>query len=602
MTLVPRCPVRVPALFAALLLALPGARAADPIADAASTFVRAHAGGPVRWMPWGEEAFERAAREQKPLYVVIGAANSELSAAMNRQTFANPEVAAFLNEQFVCVVVDRDEHLALAAQGQAYVRNVKQMSGWPLNLWLTPELLPMEGATYLPPSEEWGKEGFLNVAKRAASTWEGDPAFAREDAEQAVRTIAELEAPVQPEPFRVAQVRTSLEGSAAAWLDQSDTEHGGFGESPRHAEPEMIRFLLRADEATRRGAAANLRGLLASALRDPVDGGFFRYTTDAAAKLPYFQKRLNDQARVVLALLDAHQLAPDPQFPLAARGALDYVLRRLSSPDGGYIAGEDATGDRTGFHVWTYAELEAALGRDVAAFAEAHGAKPAGNVAREDDPASVLLGVNILAGAPDERWSEAIERLRTARDRRPAPARDENVLAADQGLLLLALARAGAELAEPRYTAAARQLATVIEERLLRDDAAQPLRRLAGSDAPAGPADYAAVAMGLRALESTTLRALADRLLRASDAAFVDAATGHVYTTSPDLPRGIWLRLPAPASTPGETPSAAPLRLIAGEPYLDGLAAVLATQHRDPALAASGDVLLALRIHVDRLP
>lgn len=584
-----------------LLLPLLASAAADALKTSASSVLRAHAANPVDWMPWGDAAFDRAKREDRPIFLVVGVSNSELSAAMNRQTFSNPDVAAFLNETYVCVLVDRDEFPAVAAQGQAYVRAMKQLSGWPLNLWLTPELLPIEGATYLPPSEEWGKEGFLNVAKRVAAAWESDAAFAREDARHAIRMIEEFEAPLSLEPFRVGQVRTSLKGSAAAWLGQSDSDHGGFGESPRHPEPEMLRFLLRADPATRRGAADNLRGMLASALRDPIDGGFFRYTTDAAAHMPYFQKRLIDQARIILALLDAQQLAPDPQFDAAARAAINYVLDRLSTKSGLYSAGEDATGERTAFHVWTWDELRAAIGKEAADFATAHNAKPDGNVAPEDDPASTYLGVNILSGAPDPRWSKAIAKLREARDRRPAPVLDGNVIAADQGLLLLALARAGTELKETRYTEAARSLAEAMRGTLLQADTGE-LLRLAGSQAPAGPADYAAVALGLRALGNADARALADRVLRVADERFLDRESGVVFTTPTDLPRGIWLRLAAPASIPGDTIAAAPLRLLAGEPHVESVAAQLATQHRDPALPASGDLLLALRVHVDRLP
>ena len=607
-----RCPLsamrRRLLLLAALLPACAGvgpvaaASAARPLAEAPSQFLRQQADSPVTWMPWGDEAFDRAQREERPLFVAVGSTQSELSAAMNRQTFSNPEIAAFLNEHFVCVLVDREEHPAVAAQGQAFVRAVKQLSGWPLNLWLTPELLPFDGATYLPPSEEWGKEGFLNAARRVAAAWQQDAGRARSEAVEAVRTIAEFEALPKPEPFRVGDVRTSLQGSAAAWREQSDPERGGFGETPRHPEPEMLRFLLLADEESRNAAVENLRATLRSAVRDPVDGGFFRYTADGEARIPYFQKRLADQARLVLALLDAAQLTSDPVFSAAARDALDYTLSRLARSEGGFIAGEDSTG--TGgraFHVWTHRELTQALGAKAgAALAQALGAKPDGNVSREDDPSGALLGQNILAGAPDSAQREALAKLRGIRDRRPAPARDESVIAGEQGLILLALARAGRELEESRYTEAARTTAAFIERSLLQPE--HTLNRLLGSPAPAGPEDYAAAALGFRALETAEGRALADRLLRRADQLFLHPATGALYTTAASLPRGIWLRLPTPASGPGEFPAPAPLRLLAGDPFPETLAALIATQHRDATLPASGDVLLALRHYVNRLP
>jgi uncharacterized protein len=588
----------------ALLWSGPGllAAGATPLADSPSLFLRQQADSPVRWMAWGEEAFSRARSEGRPVFLAVGAAYSELSAAMNRQTFQNADIAAFLNQNFVCVLVDRDEHPAVAAQGQAYVRAVKQLSGWPLNLWLTPELQPFDGATYLPPSEEWGKEGFLNAAQRVAAAWRQDPARARASATEALQLIREFEYPARAERFRPGEVRTSLQGSAAAWAEQSDAERGGFGETPRHPEPEMLRFLLRADARARDAAVANLHALLRSALRDPIDGGFFRYTADAQARIPYFQKRLSDQARLTLALLDAKQLAPNPAFDAAARGALDYVLTRLARGDGGFIAGEDATGTGArAFHVWTYRDLTQALGAEAgAAFARAHRAERDGNVSRDDDPSHTLLGQNILAGAPDPAHAPAIARLRAIRDRRPAPARDESVVAVDQGLILLALARAGRELEEPRYTAAAQAAAAFIQRTFGRDDGT--LTRLAGSTAAAGPEDFAAIALGLRLLNTEESRTQAERLLRRADELFLDAATGTLFTTPATLPPGIWLRLPTPASGPGEFPAPAPLRLIAGDPFPETLAALIATQHRDASLPASGDVLLALRLYVDRLP
>jgi uncharacterized protein len=593
-------------LFAFLVLALGTCSgtsfAAERLEHAPSAFLRAHADSPVEWMPWGDAAFDRAAREGRPVFVAIGSASSELSAAMARQTFANRDVAAFLNERFVCVLVDREEHPAVAAQGQAYVRAVKQLSGWPLNLWLTPELQPFDGATYLPPSEEWGKEGFLNVAQRVAAAWSADPARVRDDAARAIETITELEAPPKPQRFRSSDVRTSLQGSAAAWRDQSDSTRGGFGEIPRHPEPEMLRFLLRGDSASSEAAVGNLKALLRSALRDPLDGGFFRYTADAEGKIPYFQKRTSDQARMVLALLEAREVTKDPIFAQATADALDYALARLSTPAGGFVTGEDATATgAASYYVWTHRELTQVLGAQTgAAFADAHGAQRDGNISREDDPSNSFLGQNILAGAPDPALREASLKLRAVRDKRLAPPRDETTTTFDQGLMLLALARAGHDLGESRFRVAAARAATFIERELTLER--QALRRLAGSPAPAGPEDYAAVALGLRALGTDASRSLAQQLLRHADAQFLDTATGVLYTTAAQLPRGIWIRLPTPASGPGEPPAAAPLRLIAGDPFPEQLAALVATQHRDASLPASGDVLLALRDYVDRLP
>jgi len=571
------------------------APAADALRNEPSAFLRAHADSPVAWMTWGAPAFARAKQENKPVFVFIGAFASELSRAMRQQTFSNPDAAKLLNENFVCVLVDREEHPELAALYQAYVSEVRQLHGWPLNLWLTPELQPFEGATYLPPSEEWGKASFLKVAQQTLTTWTADPAgYRTRAAEASARLAAPTSPPAASSPENLS---VKLANAAAAWRASFDAAHGGFGDPPKSPEPELLRFLLRQSPADRDAALATLRALATSALRDPLDGGFFRNATDAAWRVPNQQKNLADQARLALAFLDAATGDDTKNFAPPARGALDYALTRLAQPDGTFAAGEDATADDfAGYYAWTEAEIDAALGADAAAFKRAHAVESAGNVAADDDLSGRFKGKNLLRSAATADDAPAA-RLLAVRNHRPAPPRDDRATVGAHGLLLAALSRAGAQLGEPRYAAAAARTFDAIKKIFLVSPDGD-LRRLRGSATPAAPADYAALALGCREFARGAHRpeadALATRLLSRAGRLYFDAATGRYYATPAALPPGIFVR-PLAA---GDPPSAESLALLAGGPAepARAMTAALSASLDETGEPAPGDVLLALSL------
>jgi len=572
--------------------------AAELLHNEPSAFLRAHAGSRVDWMPWGPAAFARAKQEQKPVYLAIGAFTSELSQAMMRQSFAHPETAAFLNAHFVCVLADREERPDLAALYQAYVSQVKQFSGWPLNLWLTPELAPFEGAAYLPPSEEWGKPSFMKVAQQAHTAWTGDPAGCRA---RGVEAAATLSAP-PPAVTAAAPEKTKgrLAAAAEAWRAQHDAEHGGFGGPSKNPEPELLRFLLRQSPADRSAALATLRTIAASALRDPLDGGFFTYATDAAWRIPSQQKFLAGQARLALAYLDAAQGDDAKAFTAAARGALDYALNRLARPDGTFAAAEDATAEEfAGYYAWTAAEIDAALGKEADAFKQAHGVQPAGNVSAEDDLSGRLKDKNLLRSTrmADAADGAAAARLLAVRASRPAPPLDDRATAGTHGLLLAALARLGSLPGETRYLNAAGRLFAAVQKELMLSPGGD-LRHQRGSAVAAGPADYTGLALGCRefarAARHAQAEALAARLLERAGQLFFAAPSGRYHATAAELPPGIFVRPLAG----GDVPSAESLALLAGAPkeQAQAMAAALSASLDETAAPASGEVLLALAL------
>lgn len=305
------------------------------LAASPSAFVRAQAASGVHWNPWTDATLAAARTANKSVYVFIGAPLSDLTRATISQTFTSAKTVAWVNENFFCIFVDADERPDLAAYAQHYIRSIKQLQGSPVHLWLTPELSPYDGANYLPPSEEWGKPGFLKAARSALDTWSVDPARARALAKEA---IGLLQVPPLGNPSRVPPA-DKLKAAAGVWVAAVDAVHGGFGTAPKQPEPELIRFLLARDDAAGRDAAINAaRALVKGAAHDATDGGFFRRTIDEEWKEPYFQKTLADQARIALALFDAADAAHDSALRQAAVGALNFVLRDLKNPDGSLAA------------------------------------------------------------------------------------------------------------------------------------------------------------------------------------------------------------------------------------------------------------------------
>jgi len=596
------------AALASCLLAAGAAAASPPdwMLGEPSAFLRASAGGPVAWSPWGDAAFTRAKSEGKPIFLFMGYFSSELARAMRRQTFANPETAQWLNQHFVCVIVDRAERPDLAALYQAYIEDVKQLSGWPLNVWLTPDLLPFDGAAYLSPSEDWGRPGFLKQAKQALDAWTTDPAGCRRRAADAAVQLRPPAPPAQRSAWTEERNRARLSAAAKAWLDSADAAQGGFGDLPKYPEPELVRFFLRRPPAGREAALRTLRALSTSAVRDPLDGGFFRYAADAAWRLPCPQKALADQARVALAFLDAAQGADADAFARCARGALDFARSRLSLPDGTFASVQDATADEfAGYYAWTEAEIDRALGPDSPAFKRAHGVEAGGNVASGDDPSGVYASKNLLRSStdPDPGLAASAARLLAVRDHRPAPPRDERATAGAHGLILGALAHAGAQLGDRGYLDAARRTLDAVKRAfVLSPDGA--LRRFARSDGPAGPDDYAALAFGCRELARAAgdkeAGALADRFLARLDREFYDPGSRR-YFAAPAEPRpGIFVR---PFAS-GDPPGAEALALLAGAPRerARDIAAGLLDELDEANVQSPGDDLLALEFFAEGGP
>jgi uncharacterized protein len=557
-----------------------------------SAFIQRFCATPVHWQDWGPEAFAKAKAEGKPVFLFVGSFTSELASAMGRQTFANPKVADWLNEHFVCVVVDRDERPDVAALYQSYISSVKQLGGWPLNVFLTPEGLPFEGASYLSPSEDWGAPGFLKLASQAQGAWAADPGACRRHATEARAQLAEDHPPhLKPLDSQAAAAR--LDAAAQAWKSVYDTQHAGFGDPPRNPEPELLRFLLtRSADAPM--AVATLRALARSPVRDPLDGGFFRYANDPSWRIPYPQKTVQDQARIALAYLDAARGPDEAEFLSCATGALGFALSALRNADGTYSASLDGTSEElSGAFTWTAEELGKVLGPQAAAYARQRGVQPRGNVAADDDPSGTYAGRNFLGsplGATTPTTQDA--HLLAARSDRARLARDERATACAHGLLLAAFSEAFARTHEPRFADAARGLIAALHARFVSADGG--IVRLPGSALAGGPDDYAGWALGLRSAAAAALapsaRDEADRLLARMETLFYDKDTGRLYACAANASSTLFLR-PYAA---GDAPGAECLAVLAGSPHSGDIALALVAALEESAPQAPGEQLLEL--------
>jgi uncharacterized protein len=562
-------------------------RAPNRLAAERSPYLRQHARNPVDWYPWGGEAFARARAEQKPIFLSIGYSTCHWCHVMARESFEDAAIAAQLNRDFVPVKVDREERPDVDRLYMAYVQAATGSGGWPLSVWLTPELQPFYGGTYFPPQDRWGRPGFPAVLTALARAWAGQRAQLRAEGERvtaALRHAAGSAGAGRDDAAFAAAAGAAIEGCFRQLAGTFDPGHGGFGGAPKFPRAAVFNFLFRfaalrgtGDEsgaAAVRMAAVTLRRMAEGGLHDHVGGGFHRYSVDEEWFVPHFEKMLYDQAQLAVSYLEARQATGDERFAWVARGLFDYVLRDLAGPRGGWCAAEDAdseipeTGDRGAevegghaegaFYLWSKAEIAGLLGDDAGLFGAHFDVQEGGNVPAERDPHGEFRGRNLLRqrqpleetarqahldpAAASDRLQAGLTRLREARARRPRPPRDDKIIAAWNGLMISALAKGGQVLGEPGWSRQAAGAADFLRRELY-DESTGILHRSfrdGRGDIPGFAEDYAYVIQGLLDLYEADfdIRWLqwAERLQAQMDAAFWDAAAGGYFNSRADDP------------------------------------------------------------------
>jgi len=528
--------------------------------DEKSPYLLQHAHNPVDWHPWGPEAFEKARQEDKPIFLSIGYSTCHWCHVMERESFENEAIAALMNRHFVAIKVDREERPDVDRIYMAFVQATTGGGGWPMSVWLTPELKPFYGGTYFPPEQRYGHPGFPMVLERVAEAWRQDRARIEESSRAAIEQLTKQSAVVAAGPGSTLRPdKDTLDAGFYAFRRTFDARNGGFGEAPKFPRPVALNFLLRYYAGAKNQealdmATATLREMAKGGMYDQLGGGFHRYSVDARWFVPHFEKMLYDQAQLAVSYVEAFQITGEASYSQTARGILDYVLRDMRDPDGGFYSAEDADSvidpahpeekGEGAFYIWTQAEIEAVAGQPAAEwFCHRFGVEPDGNV--RSDPHQEFTGKNILYQAHEAedpaRLAAIIEasgKLLEARGARVRPHLDDKVLTAWNGLMISAFGKAGAVLAEPRYTDAARRAADFLSRRMYDAGTGILLRRYRQGEAaiPGFLDDYAFFAQALLDLYETSFEwrdlELAIRLTEKMVELFEDREHGAFYSTA----------------------------------------------------------------------
>ncbi|MEW6335247.1 MAG: thioredoxin domain-containing protein [Thermodesulfobacteriota bacterium] len=480
-----------------------------------SPYLLQHAENPVDWYPWGEEAFDRARRDDRPVFLSVGYSTCHWCHVMAHESFEDEAVAALLNDAFVCVKVDREERPDIDGIYMRFCQMMTGGGGWPLTVIMTPGKRPFFAATYIPKESRWGRTGLVELIPRIRNLWE----TRRGEVERAAAKTVAVATQHRSEPGDLDP--TALCDRAFEELQgQFDETHGGFGDAQKFPMPHQLLFLLR--HGRRTGAPEALRmaeGTLAAMRRggifDHLGYGFHRYSTDRRWLVPHFEKMLYDQALLAMTYTEAFQATGNEGHARTVRETLDYVLGDLRAPEGGFFSAEDADseGEEGRFYLWRMEELRGLLGSEelrlaAAAFSPADGGNfvdPVDPERRGDNilhlsgpPAAIAEGLGLTETVFLQRLEKVRLRLLAARGKRVRPQRDDKILTDWNGLMIAALARASRVLDEPRYMEAARAAIRFVRSRL-RTTEGRLLHRFCKGEAAvtAGLDDHAFLIWGL---------------------------------------------------------------------------------------------------------
>lgn len=559
-----------------------------------SPYLLQHAYNPVDWYPWGEEAFTRAEKENKPVLLSIGYSTCHWCHVMERESFTDPEVAGIMNKNFICIKVDREERPDLDRIYISAVTALTGSAGWPLNVFLTPKLKPFFGGTYFPGKSMTGIYSWPDLLNKVTTAWK-DPVTYGEIISSADALTDVLEKNLSP-----GQKITTLKQNRQTYIDKAfeyyasvfDDKSGGFGKAPKFPSPATINFLLAyslngektgnsvSSKKALQMADFTLRAMAKGGIYDQIGGGFHRYSTDERWHIPHFEKMLYDNAQLVTTYLEAYQITSDEYFGKIAGETADYVLRDMTSPQGGFCSAEDADSIpgkpahgnseealekiEGAFYVWSREELNGVLGENAAEiFSFNYGVIQEGNA--KPDPHGYFEGKNILYvdktveetaikfNLSKEKTArilnEAKSKLYNARIKRVRPHLDDKILTSWNGLMISAFCKVYQVLGDEKYLGAAKNAAEFILSNLFDEKTGRLFRRWRDGEKsiPGMGSDYAFLVCGLidlydsgsgsKWLEKAVL--LSEEHLRL----FYDVNYGGFYMTGPEHDKNLILRV-----------------------------------------------------------
>src|SRR5213592_5007535 len=543
------------------------------LAQEKSPYLLQHAHNPVDWYPWGEKAFAKARSENKPIFLSIGYSTCHWCHVMAHESFENEEVAATMNREFVNIKVDREERPDVDRVYMTFVQATTGGGGWPMSVWLTPDLKPFIGGTYFPPEDRYGQPGFKKVLEMVAAAWKDNHDKIVEQGGKIVAALRES----QSTPAAEGRIDAGILDAAYRQIERSyDPKEGGFGSAPKFPRPVMLNFLARFywrnpnSESGKRAlemALFTLRKMAAGGMHDHIGGRFNRYSVDRYWHVPHFEKMLYDQAQLAVAYLDAFQITKDKQYESVARDIVDYVARDMTSKEGGFFSAEDADSPVVGiddpghkktaegaFYVWTKKEVDDALGDSAEILDFHYGVQAHGNAPEGSDPhdefreKNILIERHTIAQTAEhfkksekeigESLAQSREKLFSIRAKRPRPHLDDKIIAAWNGLMISAFARAAQVLDDERYREIATRAAKFLRANLYEEKSKLLYRNYRGgrSDIEGFADDYAFVIQGLLDLYEASFDVewlkFAVELQETNDRLFFDEKNGGYFSNS----------------------------------------------------------------------
>lgn len=506
---------------------------ANRLAGEQSPYLRQHAKDPVHWYAWGEEAFAAARKQNKPIFLSVGFSTCHWCHVMGRESFANEQIAALMNEHFINIKLDREQRPDVDQVYMTFIQATTGQGGWPLNVWMTPELIPIVGGTYFPLEDQQGRPGFKSVLIQLAEVWQKDEKNIRKHAgeltDQLRKVVSSADKPLPKLP-PIALLDRAFEELTA----QHDEHNGGFGSAPKFPQPSIFRFLhhyalmkgLESPTGSKalRMSVTTLKKMAAGGIRDQLGGGFHRYSVDEFWRIPHYEKMLYVQSQLAMAYMDAAQLSKDETLTQVAREILSYVSQRMTHPEGGFYAAEDADSlkhkgadqkTEGAYYTWEKQEIDRLLDCQAPLFNHVYGIEKHGNAPKASDPMGKLAGNNTpyisknLKDAAKQFGVTPNEACRTlelarktllkARDERTRPHRDEKIITAWNGLMISSYAIAYQRYGDPEYLEAATRAAIFIRKHLYNE--ARGVLYRSYLDGPASiegyATDYAYLVQGL---------------------------------------------------------------------------------------------------------
>ncbi len=454
---------------------------ANRLVNETSPYLLQHAYNPVDWYPWSQEAFEEAKRRNAPVFLSVGYSACHWCHVMEHESFEDETIAKQMNEQFVCIKVDREERPDIDQIYMTSVQLITQRGGWPMSVFLDHNAKPFYGGTYWPKTNKHGMPGFGEVLRRIRSIWDEHPEDvekAGEDLQSEIQRLGTLE--VEKSPVN----KVAIENAVVMMLKSADRRHGGFGTAPKFPHPMDVRVLMRAVKRFGNMDALEvvrltLDKMARGGIYDHLGGGFARYSTDAYWLVPHFEKMLYDNALLLSCYLEGYQMTGDPFYKQVSREICEYILRDMTSPEGGFYATEDADseGVEGKFYVWSEAEIDEILGSEESRLFKhcydvtTHGNWEETNILNLPKPLKECAEeLSLTLEDLQSRLECSKAYLFEAREKRIHPGKDTKILASWNGLMIAAMAQASVVLQQPKYATAAASAARFILQKMVTQD------------------------------------------------------------------------------------------------------------------------------------